>query len=385
MENHGALVQSLRAGYVLRMQHALPPDRSPMPSSTVLISIFGFWLFYALVVTLRAVVMDFPLQDQLAQRRIFVIVAGVAVTIVVWQLLKLADRRPLAQRIALAAVICIPAAMVIAHANYYIFNIYDQETLLDIERIREKSGFKPGFWVEIVEVSISRYFFLIAWSSLYLALGYAHSVRFAERKAASFERAAQLSELRALRYQLNPHFLFNTLNSLSALVMTGRQADAEAMILNFADFYRNSLISDPSGDVPLSDEFEVQRLYLEIEKVRFPNRLSVDLDLPDELTSLAVPGLILQPLVENAVKHAVARSSHPVHIALTARAENNQLVLTLKNDGPVSISTNSAGIGQANVRDRLFARHSTNANLITQPQPGGGYMAQISIPLIRHG
>ena len=367
------------------MQQALPHDRLPLPSSTVLISIFGFWLFYALVVTLRAIVMDFPLQDQLAQRRIFVIVAGVAVTIIVWQLLKLADRRPLSQRIALAAVICIPAAMVIAYANYYIFNIYDQETLLDIERIREKSGFKPSFWVEIVEVSISRYFFLMAWSSLYLALGYAHSVRFAERRAASFERAAQLSELRALRYQLNPHFLFNTLNSLSALVMTGRQAEAEAMILNLADFYRNSLTSDPSGDVPLADEFEVQRLYLEIEKVRFPSRLSVNLDLPDELSGLAVPGLILQPLVENAVKHAVANSSHPVRIDLTARAENGQLLLTLKNDGPASHASHSGGIGQANVRDRLFARHNNKANLITQPQPGGGYVAQISIPLVHHG
>ena len=157
------------------------------------------------------------------------------------------------------------------------------------------------------------------------------------------------------------------------------------MILNLADFYRNSLTSDPSGDVPLSDEFEVQRLYLEIEKVRFPSRLSVNLDLPDELSCLAVPGLILQPLVENAVKHAVAKSSHPVHIALTARAENGQLILTLNNDGPVSNASHSGGIGQANVRDRLFARYRDKANMITQPQPKGGYMAQISIPLVHHG
>ncbi len=362
-----------------------PALTARLPASTVLISIFGFWLFYALIVSLRAMVMDFPLQDQLAQRRIFVIVAGMMVTIIVWQILKLADQRPLSQRIALAAVICIPAAHIIAYANYYIFNIYDQETLLDIERIRQRSGFQASFWVEIVEVAISRYFFLIAWSSLYLALGYAHSVRFAERRAAAFEKAAQLSELRALRFQLNPHFLFNTLNSLSALVMTGRQAEAESMILNLADFYRNSLTSDPSGDIPLADEFEVQRLYLEIEKVRFPDRLSVKLDLPDDLAGLAVPGLILQPLVENAVKHGVAKSSHPVNISLSARAEEGQLIVTVENDGPFSERPNAGGIGQANVRDRLFARHGDAAKVIMGPSADGRYLAQLSVPLVHHG
>jgi two-component system, LytTR family, sensor kinase len=367
------------------MNGPAPNQRSHLPASTVLISIFGFWLFYALVVTLRAMVMDFPLQDQLAQRRIFVIVAGMIVTIIVWQILKLADRRPLWQRIAMAATVCIPAALVIAHANYYIFNIYDQETLLDIERIRKSTGFQPSFWVEIVEVAISRYFFLIAWSSLYLALGYAHSVRFAERRAAAFERAAQLSELRALRYQLNPHFLFNTLNSLSALVMTGRQAEAESMILNLADFYRNSLTSDPSGDIPLADEFEVQRLYLEIEKVRFPSRLSTHFDLPDELSRLAVPGLILQPLVENAVKHGVAKSSLPVRISLSAKTENGQLVLTVENDGPDPKADNPAGIGQTNVKDRLFARYGNGAKASLAPRAGGGYRATLSFPLVNHG
>ena len=356
-----------------------------LPASAVVISIFGFWLFYALIVTLRAGVMDFPLQGELAIRRVFVIVAGMLITIAVWQAMRLADARPLTQRIIFAAIVCIPAAHAISVANYYIFNIYDQVSLLDIEKLRAQNGVKPSFWIEIVEVAISRYFFLITWTALYLALSFAHTGRNAERRAAAFERAAQLSELRALRYQLNPHFLFNTLNSLSALVMTGRRDEAESMILNLATFYRSSLTSDPSGDVPLADEIAVQRLYLDIESVRFPDRLSVTIDIPLELENAAVPGLILQPLVENAIKHGVARSSMPVAIRLSARAEGEQLLLSVTDDAPATDrNVASGGIGQANVRDRLFARYGASAHVLTQQRPQGGYEAQISFPMLSY-
>jgi two-component system, LytTR family, sensor kinase len=357
-------------------------QKDRLPASSVLISIFGFWLFYALIVTLRASVMDFPLQDELAMRRIFVIVAGMLITVGVWQALRLADTRPLTQRIVLAAIVCLPAAHLIAVTNYYVFNVYDQASLLDVTEMRAQAGAKPTFWVEIIEVSISRYFFLIAWSALYLALSFAHTVRMAERRAATFERAAQLSELRALRYQLNPHFLFNTLNSLSALVMAGRRDEAESMILNLATFYRSSLTSDPSGDVPLADEIAVQRLYLDIEAVRFPDRLSVKIDVPPELENAAVPGLILQPLVENAIKHGVARSTQTVAISLTAKAESGQLILSVGDNAPTRARGESGtGIGQANVKDRLMARYGSRASVEASPQAQGGYVAKLSFPL----
>ncbi len=207
----------------------------------------------------------------------------------------------------------------------------------------------------------------------------------AERRAATFERAAQLSELRALRYQLNPHFLFNTLNSLSALVMTGRRDEAEAMILNLATFYRSSLTSDPSGDVPLADEIAVQRLYLDIESVRFPDRLSVNIDVPEDLANAAVPGLILQPLVENAIKHGVARSTKPVAIHLSARVEGDQLILSVADDAPgTARPAEGNGIGQTNVRDRLFARYGAAAVVETLPGATGGYVARLSFPMMSY-
>ena len=142
----------------------------------------------------------------------------------------------------------------------------------------------------------------------------------------------RLAQLRALRYQINPHFLFNTLNSLSTLVLKQRTEEAERMILNLSNFFRTSLTSDPAADVALSDEIGMQRLYLDIEKIRFPDRLSVAVDVPADLEDARVPGMILQPLVENAIKHGVAKSSRPVTVTIRARANGGSFHLTVEDD-----------------------------------------------------
>jgi hypothetical protein len=121
------------------------------------------------------------------------------------------------------------------------------------------------FWQELTDIALGRYFLLIAWAALYLALGNAQQRRAAEWREAEYRRAAKAAELRSLRYQVNPHFLFNTLNSLSALVMVGRAEEAERMIQTISSFYRHSLTTDPTADVPLVDEIALQRHYLAIE------------------------------------------------------------------------------------------------------------------------
>jgi len=140
----------------------------------------------------------------------------------------------------------------------------------------------------ISESAVSWYFFIVAWGVLYVALSYAAKVGQAERQAATYKSEAQAAQLRALRYQINPHFLFNTLNSLSALVLRQRTQEAERMIMNLATFFRTSLTNDPTAQVPLSDEIRMQRLYLDIEQVRFPERLSVAVDVPQELEEALV-------------------------------------------------------------------------------------------------
>src|SRR3546814_448514 len=144
----------------------------------------------------------------------------------------------------------------------------------------------------IVESALSWYFIFAAWASLYVAMSYAKELRAADRRAAAFAREAQEAQLRALRYQINPHFLFNTLNSLSALILSQRIEKAERMIMTQSTFFRTTLSADPTADIALEEEIKLQRLYLDIEQVRFPDRLKVEVDVPEHLAGVRVPVLL---------------------------------------------------------------------------------------------
>ena len=354
-----------------------------------ILSILGFWLFYVVVITIRAAVGDWPAQGEMAVRRIVVTTLGIAVTYLLYRLLQQFEDKALSTRIITAFAGAIPCAIAIASFNFYVFNVYNPESLFDEKNIEEMRKYmeQENFALKvIVEDSISRFFFMISWASLYLALSYAAEVRQVERKASRFAQAAQDAELRSLRYQVNPHFLFNTLNSLSTLVMRSKPEEAEEMILNLSKFYRTSLSGDPLEDVPLSEEVHLQQLYLDIEAVRFPERLRANIEIPDDLLGMLVPGLILQPLVENAIKHGVSRSKRPVTITITARSEGDSLILTVADDGesgPVEIGEEqSSGIGLANVRDRLETRFGREASLQTVRPDDGGFIAQLIMPLL---
>jgi len=364
-------------------------NRKPLVSSKhALLSIVGFWLFYLIIVSLRAAVMNFPDQSELISRRLVVAAVGVLVTgILCWFLVQF-DRKPLGHKIAAAFIAAVPAALAIAAANHLIFNVInpinlfeDPEIARQIDAIEKKMGYT--IVQDILDSAIVLYYFLIAWASLFLALGYAREVREAERKTSRFAQAAQDAELRSLRYQVNPHFLFNTLNSLSSLVITGKPKEAESMIQNLSNFYRNSLSSDPLEDVTLEEEVDLQRLYLEIESIRYPKRLRVDINIPNELMKQHVPALILQPLVENAIKYGVSRTARPVQVTISAARDANNLVLSVTDDGE-AIETGHVGgngIGLANVRDRLEARYRSAARLDTQIVEGGGFIATLTLPL----
>ena len=366
------------------MDGAAERTRTTLDWRIVLASIAGFWVFYFAVVSLRAGILDFPAQGEIALRRLYVSGLGFALTVLYWLLIRLFDTHRMRARVAAAMLIAIPIAVAIAAANYYAFNIYDPATLFDIEK--KPAEMRPTAMQEIADGAVTRYFFLIAWASFYLALGFARESTLAERRAAHFARTAQTAELRALRYQVNPHFLFNTLKSLSALVMKGEKALADAMIMNLSTFYRTSLSGEPAEDVPLSEEIDLQKLYLDIEAVRFPKRLAVSIDLPQRLENAAVPGLILQPLVENAIKHGVARVSDPVVLTIAAREEGGVLSLTVINSGTVGPpATETPGIGLANVRERLHARFGAAARLDHGAQTHGGYRATVILPYVAMG
>ena len=185
----------------------------------------------------------------------------------------------------------------------------------------------------------------------------------------------------ALRLKLDPHFLFNTLNSISSLIVTRRGDDAEEMVGRLAEFLRLSLAADPGGLVTLEDEFATIEAYLAIEEVRFGDRMRVAFDLPTDLIDLAVPHFILQPLVENAIKYGVAHKPGTVNIRVAAHRDGEHTVLEVEDraDAPGNTPEGGLGIGTVNVRERLESHYGPGASLRLDPRPDG-FVASILLP-----
>ncbi|WP_298335705.1 histidine kinase [uncultured Erythrobacter sp.] len=402
------------------------PDKEGMisvPFRSVLLSMLILWGAYFLLITLRSYVFELDMQVEMAGRRFLVTLAGIGLTMVLWAFLRLVDRQALWIKIGAASLFAIPVAIAIGQINHFAFK--DVQVKLE-QKFAEERGFRfddegnllfdlpegtavpapgpdgsgsinqteslliasadltRGTWRSVLEIALGRYFLLLAWASTYFALLAGTQARTAERREQKFRSAAKAAELRSLRYQVNPHFLFNTLNSLSALVMTGKAEQAERMIQTISRFYRHSLADEPTSDVTLKDEFDLQKLYLDIEAVRFPERLKPVFDLPEDLEEARVPGMILQPLVENSVKYAVSTVTRPITINVAAHEEFDRLVITISDDGPgvPEGSPHGFGIGLANVSDRLEARFGSDIGFTSTPIPGG-YRTEIRIPLTK--
>lgn len=213
------------------------------------------------------------------------------------------------------------------------------------------------------------------------ALASVAEARERDRQVAEARAAADRAQLAALRLQLGPHFLFNTLNAIGALVTTGRPAEAEAMIDRLSDVLRASLAPGPESLVPLHEELAATRAYLEIEAVRFRDRMKVEYDCPPELASARTPGFMLQPLVENAVKYAVAPALRPVCIRVSARRDGDDLVLAVEDDGAgAPPGTAGTGLGLRNVSERLGLLFGSRGRLEVGAV-GGGFRAEARQPL----
>ena len=345
-------------------------------------SIFGFWAFYFVLNTAHTALSGDPDQFSAMYRRAAVVLVGLVLTFGMYFILRRLEGKSVRFLVTAAFLVSIPASIAYACVNYTAFYlVHPTDSLLqEMAQMRGKHQMTP--LAIIAESAVSWYFFIASWGILYVALSYAAKVGHAERSAAAYRSQAQTAQLRALRYQINPHFLFNTLNSLSTLVLRQRTQEAERMIMNLATFFRTSLTSDPAADVLLSDEIRMQQLYLDIEQVRFPERLSVTVDVPQQLENAQVPALILQPLVENAIKHGVARSSGPGTVTIRARANNGSLHLTVEDDADGAIDLNRRdGVGLSNVRQRLTARFDGAASCSYGPRDGGGCRVDLQFPL----
>jgi two-component system, LytTR family, sensor kinase len=204
--------------------------------------------------------------------------------------------------------------------------------------------------VEVLDYS----FTLIGWSALYFGIKYWRQWQSEHERTLQAEALANHAQLNMLRYQLNPHFLFNALNSIRASIDEDSQR-AKRMVTEFSEFLRYSLLNDNSALIELRQEIEAIKNYLAIEKIRFEDKLEVTFDFDPAAEKYQLPGFLIHPLVENAIKHGMTNDSGPLKICITSKMRDGRLVVEVANTGRLDAQTNGGGtqIGLRNVRERL--------------------------------
>jgi sensor histidine kinase YesM len=228
-----------------------------------------------------------------------------------------------------------------------------------------------------------------AWSALYYAINFYLTVEEQADQLLRLETQASSAQLAMLRYQLNPHFLFNTLNSISTLVLLKQTDRANAMLSRLSSFLRYTLINEPTAQVTIEQEVETLKLYLEIEKMRFEDRLRPVFTIDPTVSHARLPSLLLQPLVENAIKYAVTPREEGAEIAVTAQPAGENVRIVVSDTGPglndgaikphIPISEGT-GVGLPNIRDRLIQAFGERQSFETRSTPGG-FSVIIEIPL----
>jgi LytS/YehU family sensor histidine kinase len=235
-----------------------------------------------------------------------------------------------------------------------------------------------------------------AWSALYYAINFYIQVEEQNDQLIQLENQATSAQLAMLRYQLNPHFLFNTLNSISTLVLLKQTEQANAMLSRLSSFLRYTLVNQPSARVTVEQEVETLKLYLEIERMRFEERLRTKFNIDPVSQRALLPSLLLQPLVENAIKYAVTPQESGAEITISTQVEGKTLKITVSDTGPglrskvnddrltgVSFDGGqpvSTGVGLSNIRDRLAQAYGENYRFETVEPKEGGFAVIIELP-----
>ncbi|MXO65576.1 sensor histidine kinase [Altericroceibacterium endophyticum] len=259
-----------------------------------------------------------------------------------------------------------------------------------------QSGSEASFAQLVLGVFYIDMMLLGAWSGLYYAINFFLQVEEQSDRLERLEAQATAAQLAMLRYQLNPHFLFNTLNSISTLVLLKQTEPANAMLTRLSSFLRHTLITEPAGKVTVEQEVKTLKLYLDIERMRFEERLRTDFRIDPQAANACLPSLLLQPLVENAIKYAVSTQEEGARIRLTAQLIGRRLRMTVSDTGPglqnsahepnwartrkgddKSVSTH---VGLTNIRDRLVQAYGSDHRFEIQSPPEGGFTVIVEIP-----
>lgn len=248
-----------------------------------------------------------------------------------------------------------------------------------------KHGYRPDEWIYYFKDILSAFFIMLCWSGLYFGTKYYQLLQKEKQTALEAATSAHQAHLKMLRYQLNPHFLFNTLNAISTLILIKENDTANKMVTKLSDFLRYSLDKDPINQVPLKQEIKVLKLYLEIEKVRFQERLEVLWQVDEQAQQALVPSMLLQPLIENAIKHAISRLSETGIISISAKVVSDELLVDVADNGPGAQLhdgklKDAKGVGLANIEARLKATYKNNFTLQLSNNQPNGLKISIRIP-----
>ncbi len=277
--------------------------------------------------------------------------------------------------------LAVSAILAYAHVFLYVFAIVRLRPFPWDERYYEISH------VRAMEMGTTfKFDFLIYWGVLgaVVALGYYRKYREGELRAVELQAQLAQAQLQALKMQLHPHFLFNTLNAIAALVRKNENKAATDMLAGLSDLLRLTLENAGAQEVSLKQEIDFLERYLNIERIRFADRLQVRLQIAPETLEARVPNLILQPLVENAIRHGIAPRATPGLIEINAERENGRLRLQVKDNGPGMPpgKLNRSGVGLSNTRARLERLYGANQSLALNNAPEGGAVVTLEIPFV---
>jgi hypothetical protein len=248
-----------------------------------------------------------------------------------------------------------------------------------------KDSWQPEHFMDYVAGVMGSFYLLLCWSGLYFGIKYYQQLQDQTERTLAATAAAHQAQLKMLRYQLNPHFLFNTLNAISTLILDKSNDTANLAVSRLSDFLRYTLDNDPEKRVTLGSELGAIDLYLEIEKVRFGDRLVVRRDIEPEAQNGLVPSLILQPLIENAIKYAVSPREDGGTLKISAKVHQDMLLLQLADDGPglddsSKKAGSSSGVGLKITRERLQQLYGDDQAFTLAPNDPSGLVVTINIP-----
>ena len=280
-------------------------------------------------------------------------------------------RRPLVTW-GVSVITFVIAVLIHSMVDAWVFNLLD----------REGGAFNGALFLSAISLNA---LLLGAWSALYYGINFYLIIEEQADQLLKLENQATSAQLAMLRYQLNPHFLFNTLNSISTLVLLKQTERANAMLSRLSSFLRYTLANEATARVTIEQEVETLKLYLDIEKMRFEERLRPTFEIESAVEGARLPSMLLQPLVENAIKYAVTPQEEGAEIAVAARLAGDRVQITVAVTGAGCgeqgiRASGSTGVGLANIRERLQQAFGDDHRFETKAMTGRGFQVLIDIP-----